>query len=299
MVNDSQKNPGFWKLGGTNILIIILLAVVASSIISWAMVSSLAAAKSNYESDIPKINNKIGHIEDSITGLDNLTNNQVTKLSELSDNADIGFKDINIRVDDVNSRVDNTDSKLDATKTDLDSQITSLNSSIDQKANQTDLSTLEGKVTTLEGKVTTLETRVTTLETRVTTLESKVTSITYSIPSGIIDATYDQDRFIWTADGAYQVVKVSFQQSVVESTNASTTLMLKKVLNGTAISSGIDLLASAVNLKSAVMANAVLNPSLNATTTNIKLAVGDSIALDFTNGLTEYVGYITITVIKI
>jgi hypothetical protein len=120
-----------------------------------------------------------------------------------------------------------------------------------------------------------------------------------AIPSGIIDATYDQDRFVWTAPWACQVTGIKFQQSAIESTSSTTTVMPKKVASGTAVGSGTDLLAAALNLKTGVTANTNLDATLNATAGNLQLAAGDSLGLDFTNALTEYVGCCTFVIKRI
>jgi hypothetical protein len=75
--------------------------------------------------------------------------------------------------------------------------------------------------------------------------------------------------------------------------------MLEKVPSGTAIGGGSDLLSAAVNLKTGVTANTVLAPTLNSTVANLQFAAGNSLALDFTNGVTEYCGCITIVLKRI
>ena len=121
----------------------------------------------------------------------------------------------------------------------------------------------------------------------------------YVVQSGIIDTTYDTDRFIWTAPFACIVTSVKAMQSAIEASSATTTLMVEKVASGTAISSGVDVLAAAANLKTGVTANTVGTLALNGTATNYTLAAGDSLALDFTNSITEYVGCLTITLEKL
>jgi len=123
--------------------------------------------------------------------------------------------------------------------------------------------------------------------------------LTISIPSGLIDKNNDTDHYIWTADAAYQVVSIKFQQSAVEITNTATALMLKKVPNGYTISYGYDLLTTStpVNLSTGVAANTFLTATLNTTTSYLQFAAGDSLALNFSaqNALSEYVGCVTIT----
>jgi hypothetical protein len=120
-----------------------------------------------------------------------------------------------------------------------------------------------------------------------------------AIPSGIIDATYDGDRFVWTAPWACEVTAVTFVQSVIESTSSTTTVMPKKVPSGTAISSGNSLLAAALNLKTGVTANTIQSPTLTSTGADLQLAAGDSLGLDFTNALTEYIGCCTFVLKRI
>lgn len=119
---------------------------------------------------------------------------------------------------------------------------------------------------------------------------------TISVQSGIIDATYDGDRFIWTAPAPCNVVAIYFQQSVIENTSGTTTVNVVKVANTAAIGTGTSLLSggTAINLKTGVVANTVLNAPLSATAGALSLAALDSLALDFTNALTEYIGCITV-----
>jgi hypothetical protein len=106
----------------------------------------------------------------------------------------------------------------------------------------------------------------------------------------MIDHNYDTDRFIWTADAAYEVTRVTFLRSEIENTRIHTTLMLKKVPSGTEISSCSDLLSEAVNLKTGVVASAVLAATQNSTVSDLQFVIGDSLALNFTNTITEYDG---------
>ena len=116
--------------------------------------------------------------------------------------------------------------------------------------------------------------------------------------SGIMDATYCVDRFLWTAPWACTVTAIYFQQSAVEASGSSTTVMPKKVPTATAVASGNALLAAAVNLKTGVVVNTTLAPALTATGADLALVAGDSIGLDFTNAITEYKGSCTIAISK-
>ena len=114
------------------------------------------------------------------------------------------------------------------------------------------------------------------------------------VVSGIIDITYDLDRYIFVADRRYRVTKIIVRATAIEVTGAATTLMLEKVPSGTAIGSGTDLMAAALNLKTEVTANTNATPTLHGTPANLIVAPGDAIGLDFTNALTEFVGCVTV-----
>lgn len=112
--------------------------------------------------------------------------------------------------------------------------------------------------------------------------------------SGVIDATYDQDRFIWVVPAPMVVVSIVFCQSAIENTSNTTTVDVRKCANLQAPSAGTTLLAAAINLKTGVVATTVLSAPLTATTANLTLAANDQIALDFTNAITEYVGFVQV-----
>jgi hypothetical protein len=110
------------------------------------------------------------------------------------------------------------------------------------------------------------------------------------VSSWSIDAAYDTDRVIFTAPAACQLVKVVVNQTVVEATSATTTLLPRKVASGQAIGTGVGLFAAALNLKTGVVANTPLTGVLTATAADLVFAAGDWLGLDFTNALTEYIG---------
>jgi len=110
------------------------------------------------------------------------------------------------------------------------------------------------------------------------------------VSSWSIDATYDTDRVIWTAPAACQLVKVIVNQTVIENTGATSTLLPRKVASGQAIGTGVGLFAAALNLKTGVVAATPLTATLTATGADLVFAAGDWLGLDFTNALTEYIG---------
>ena len=121
---------------------------------------------------------------------------------------------------------------------------------------------------------------------------------TIGVVSGVIDATYDGDRYIWTAPAPCIVVAIYIQSSVIEATGATSTIQVRKCATGIALASGTGLLgtggATPVNLKTGVVADTPLLCTLNTTVASLTFAATDSIGLDFTNALTEYIGCVTV-----
>lgn len=112
----------------------------------------------------------------------------------------------------------------------------------------------------------------------------------FHVSSWSIDANFDTDRVIFTAPVACQLVKVIVNQTVIEATGASSTVLPRKVASGQAITTGVGLFAAALNLKTGVVANTPLTATLTSTPADLVFAAGDWLGLDFTNALTEYVG---------
>lgn len=118
----------------------------------------------------------------------------------------------------------------------------------------------------------------------------------FAVQSGVIDATYDQDRYILVARERFRVVSIELIASVIEATGATTTVQVQKIVTTDGIGNAAqkNLLGAAVNLKTGMVANTVLTPALTATAADLVLDKGNSLALDFTNAITEFVGAITV-----
>jgi len=314
---NSEKGIHFnriWIIG------VILGVIILSSVISWVIVRTLAAPRQIEDTTtgqttqmttvITGINNTMQHLQDSQTGIgnfsDNLNNSSIsleTGLDQLSSaiqtqiNAantlmQSQYNSIQAQFGQINNSLLELTSGINGDISNINSDVSGLQNQITGKANQSDLTNLTNAVNTLTSTVNNNANIVSTLQT-------SINNITISVPSGVINANNDADRFIWTADASYAVTKIVFQQSAIENTSANTTLMVSKVPNGTAISSGLPLLANSINLKTNLNANTILAASLSSTASNLQLAAGDSLALDFTNAITEYVGCVTITLTRV
>jgi hypothetical protein len=292
---------------------IILGVVLLSSLISWGMVYTQAAPRQTQDMAtgqttkmtdiITGINNTMQHLQDSETGIsdfsDNLNNSSQslqtgldqlssatqTQINAANTSVQNQYNNIQLQFGQVNNTLSLLTTGINGDISSINSDMSGLQNQIAGKANQSDLTTLTNTVNTLSSTILNIQT--------------SINNITISVPSGAINANNDTDRFIWTADAAYKVTKIVFQQSAIENTSANTTLMVSKVSNGTAISSGLFLLANPVNLKTNLSDNTAFTTNLNSTTANLQLAAGDSLALDFTNSITEYIGCVTITLTRV
>lgn len=118
----------------------------------------------------------------------------------------------------------------------------------------------------------------------------------FAVQSGVIDATYDTDRYFFVARERVRVVSIEVVASAIEATGAATTVQVQKIVTTDGIGNAAqkNLLAAALNLKTGLVANNVLSPSLTATVADLVMDKGNSLALDFTNALAEFAGAITV-----
>lgn len=104
------------------------------------------------------------------------------------------------------------------------------------------------------------------------------------------------DSIFFIADRAYEIVSVVTRATVLENSAADSTIMIEKVPSGTAVGSGTDCLAAAVNLKTGLTVNTNATLALHGTAANYQLAAGDALGIDFGGtAVTEFVGDLTVT----
>jgi len=287
MVTD-DKRKNLVELTWTKIVLGILLTVTVSSLITWGLIDGLATPKTAFTTDtnssvntIDHINglvNTIDHMKDSATSLNSFTGYVNNRVDTLTDSTQTHF-------DEVEGRMTNDETNIDtkASTADLNSFKNSVNNTLVTKANSSDLVALQNTVSTKANS------------SDLVTLQNTLNGLTITIPSGAINANNCANRFIWTADVPYQVTSIVFQQSVVEATNSGTTITVERDPNGTAIGSGYSLLTTAINLSSGITANVSFLATLNSATSNLQFAAGDSLALNFSGLLKEYIGCVTVT----
>ena len=303
MVTD-DKRKNLVELTWTKIVLGILLTVTVSSLITWGLIDGLATPKTAFTTDtnssvntIDHINglvNTIDHMKDSATSLNSFTGYVNNRVDTLTDSTQTHF-------DEVEGRMTNDETNIDtkASTADLNSFKNSVNNTLVTKANSSDLVALQNTVSTkanssdLAALQNTVSTKANSSD--LVTLQNTLNGLTITIPSGAINANNCANRFIWTADVPYQVTSIVFQQSVVEATNSGTTITVERDPNGTAIGSGYSLLTTAINLSSGITANVSFLATLNSATSNLQFAAGDSLALNFSGLLKEYIGCVTVT----
>lgn len=101
------------------------------------------------------------------------------------------------------------------------------------------------------------------------------------------------DKSLFVANRAYVVKAIRGVVDVAGTDAGAVTATLRKVPSGTAITSGTALHSGTFNLKGTAATNQTL--TLSTTVTDLKLAAGDRLAVDFTGVLTAATGCITVT----
>lgn len=101
------------------------------------------------------------------------------------------------------------------------------------------------------------------------------------------------DKTLFTAARAYRVKDIRGRVTVAGTDASAVTATIRKAASGTAITSGTALHSSTFNLKGTADTNQTL--TLSTTDTDLDIAAGDSIAIDFGGTLTAATGVITVS----
>lgn len=100
------------------------------------------------------------------------------------------------------------------------------------------------------------------------------------------------DKVVYVAQRSVRVDSIIGRVTVAGTDGSAVTATVRKVPSGTAITSGTALHSSTFNLKGTADTNQTL--TLSTTASDLLLAAGDAIALDFTGTLTSATGVITV-----
>lgn len=118
-------------------------------------------------------------------------------------------------------------------------------------------------------------------------------------PVGIVQASTEWlatsvDKVFFVANRAYRVKRIVGRVTVAgtDTTTPAPIAVIRKVPSATAIASGTALHSSSINLKGTADTNQVL--TLSTTSTDLDLAQGDALAIDFTGTLTAATGGVTV-----
>lgn len=101
------------------------------------------------------------------------------------------------------------------------------------------------------------------------------------------------DKIAFVATRAYTVKAITARVEVAGTDAGTVTAAVKKAASGTAIASGTALHSGTINLKGTAATNQSL--TLSTTDTDLDIAAGDAIGIDFTGVLTAATGAVTIT----
>lgn len=101
------------------------------------------------------------------------------------------------------------------------------------------------------------------------------------------------DKVNFVASRKYRVKSIIWRVEVAGTDAGAVTAVVKKAASGTAIASGTALHSGTANLKGTAATNQTL--TLSTTATDLDIAAGDCIGIDFTGVLTTATGTCTIT----
>ena len=101
-----------------------------------------------------------------------------------------------------------------------------------------------------------------------------------------VDATF------FVAPRSVQVVGITCKPTVAGTDASAVTAVVRKVPDATALASGTALHSGTFNLKGTAVTNQAL--TLSTTASDLVLAAGDAIAIDFTGTLTSATGVVTV-----
>ena len=182
-----QENKNYInKARGANVWLVAIVAILVASLINWFMVTNLAEPKSVYAADINKINNSIGHENDSATSLNAFSSYQNTLISNLSDNTQSQFDDVNNSITDANNKINQTQTDLAGVQT----QANNLKTQTDNMATQA--TQLNNQLTTVSQTAANTQTSLNTLTTKVNGLAPGLQIVPTS-SSGTITLTIKSD----------------------------------------------------------------------------------------------------------
>lgn len=101
------------------------------------------------------------------------------------------------------------------------------------------------------------------------------------------------DKVSFVANRAYRVKGIRGRVEVAGTDGSAVTAVIKKTASGTAIASGTALHSSTFNLKGTAATNQTL--TLSTTDTDLTIAAGTAIGIDFTGTLTSATGVVTVS----
>lgn len=100
------------------------------------------------------------------------------------------------------------------------------------------------------------------------------------------------DKVFFVATRSVRVEAITARVTVAGTDGSAVTAVIRKVPSGTVITSGTALHSGSINLKGTADTNQAL--TLSTTASDLLLAAGDCIAIDFTGTLTSATGVVTV-----
>jgi len=178
MTTPNNKNESKNKYG-VSIWLTAIVAIIITSLVSWLMISNLAAPKTAYASDITRIDNSMNHITDSASSLNSFTDYQNTLISDLKDSTQTQFDDINNSITDTNNALDQAQTDTTASIAGVQNQVNGLKTQADALGTQTNqLGAQAAQLgTQLGNQITTVSQKADSTKTSLDTLTAKVNGL--------------------------------------------------------------------------------------------------------------------------
>jgi prefoldin subunit 5 len=152
-----------------------VFTLAVCTLISWLLVTQLAPAKSDYDNELPTVNHDITHMQDRLTGLDNIASRQIETIAEMKDSTLQSIDNANHRLELLAGQIQETSAQTSGLQSDLgtlNDRTDLLESSADQ-LNSADQQ-INSAVTAADAKAASALTKIDTLNTSVTKLNTAV-----------------------------------------------------------------------------------------------------------------------------
>jgi archaellum component FlaC len=190
-----EKNRKIKTTGGVSkwwIAAIVLAALLICSAVSWALISNLAISKSNYTSEIADISDDIGHMQDTLNGLNSYASYQNNTLQAQ-------FNDIESKILSINSDIGTSDADNSSAQNNILLDINSIQNSLASLSSS--LSGVSAEAGSLNTAVNSLNSELATLQTNVASLSTAINDPTTGLKTQVNNLSSQVNNLSATVNG--------------------------------------------------------------------------------------------------